>query len=240
MSNVSKQQQPRQWALVMLVTILCGLWLPATATAQVHGQTTRQLVEIRTTAGNMVVALYNETPKHRDHFLDLVERGVYDSLLFHRIVPGFAVEGGDTASRTAAMGQPLGQDEGGNGLALEFAPGLIHKKGALSAAPLGDSPELAQQSHSTRFFIVQGTTYTEEELALVAERNARLGTPFTYTAEDRSDYATMGGLPRLDGGYTVFGQVIEGLEVIDALAKMPCNAQDRPLSDVRTFMRLLK
>lgn len=240
MSNVSKQQQQWQWSFVWWMTILCCPWLPGAAKAQSAEPIKRPLVEIRTTLGTMVVALYNETPLHRDRFLALVEQGVYDSLLFHRIVPGFAVEGGDTASRSAAMDHPLGQDEGAGDLALEIVPGLIHRKGALAAAPLGGPPELAQRSHGTRFFIVQGTTYTNAELDQVVERNARLGTPFAYTAENLSDYTTVGGLPRLDGGYTVFGQVIEGLEVIDALAKAPCNAQDRPLSDIRTFMRLLK
>jgi peptidyl-prolyl cis-trans isomerase B (cyclophilin B) len=240
MSNVSKQQQHRQWSLLMLVTILGGIWLPPMATCQVPRPAIRPLVEIRTSAGNMVVALYNETPQHRDRFLALIEQGVYDSLLFHRVIPGFALEGGDTASRTAAPGEPLGQYTGGPGLPLEVAPGLIHKKGALAAAPLGDTPELTQRSHDSRFFLVQGTTYTTAELDQVVERNVRLGTPFAYTEADRADYATQGGLPRLDGAYTVFGQVIEGIEVIDALAKSPCNDQDRPLEDIRMYMRLLK
>jgi peptidyl-prolyl cis-trans isomerase B (cyclophilin B) len=198
------------------------------------------LVEVRTELGNMIIALYNETPQHRDRFLKLVEEGAYDSLIFHRIVRGFAIEGGDMASKHADAGIPLGLDTDPDGLPLEIIPGLIHKKGALSAAPAGDTPEAADRSHGTRFFIVQGGTYTSDELDAVAERNAGVGTPFTYSDEGRRVYASTGGQPRLDGGYTVFGEVLEGLEVIDALAKQPCNQWDRPLKDIRMYMRILK
>jgi len=126
------------------------------------------------------------------------------------------------------------------GIPLEVVPGLIHKKGTLSAAPAGDTHDFTGRSHRNRFFIVQGTHYTGEELIEVAERNARLGTPFAYTEEDRLEYSTIGGQPRLDGGYTVFGEVLEGAEVIDALAKQPCNVWDRPLKDIRMFIRTLE
>lgn len=198
------------------------------------------MVEIRTELGNMIVALYNETPQHRDHFLALVEAGTYDSLLFHRVVPGFVVEGGDPASKYAKAGAPLGQEPGKDGLPQEIHPGLIHKKGALAASPAGDTPELANRSHSTRFFIVEGSTYKADELALVAERNAQLGTPFAYSSDDRGEYESTGGEPRLDGAHTVFGEVVYGLEVIDALAKQPCDARDRPLTDIRMFMHKLE
>ncbi len=190
--------------------------------------------------GTMIIALYNETPMHRDLFLAKVEAGTYDSLLFHRVVPGFAVEGGEPTSKYAAPGVALGLGPDTTGLPLEVLPGLIHKKGALAAAPAGDTPETAKRSHGSRFFIVQGVPYDASELAQVAERNARLGCPFDYTDEDRRTYAELGGQPRLDGGYTVFGEVVEGLEVIDALAKEPCNQWDRPLTDIRMFMRVLK
>ena len=190
--------------------------------------------------GNMIVALYNETPIHRDKFLKAVEAGTYDSLLFHRIVPGFVVEGGDPASKYAQPGTKLGLDTDTEGLPLETAPGLIHKKGALAAASAGDTPEASGRSHSSRFFIVQGAPYDQAELNHVAERNARLGGGLSYTEEDRRIYSDSGGQPRLDGGYTVFGEVVEGLEVIDVLAKQPCNEWDRPMTDIRMFMRILK
>ena len=217
------------------------LWLPGSVFTQESPLAqTRPLVEIRTEAGDMIVALYNETPQHRDQFLALVDAGAYDSLLFHRIVPGFALEGGDPTSKRAAPGVALGQGPGKGGLPNEIHPGLIHKKGALAAAAAGDSPELAKRSHETHFFIVQGAPYNSTELALVAERNARLAAPFMYSEEDQRTYSNSGGQPRLDGSYTVFGEVVEGLEVIDILAKQPCNSWDRPLTDIRMFMRKLK
>lgn len=220
--------------------MVCWSGLPEALTAQSVTPSKRPLVEIRTELGTMVIALYNETPIHRDNFLELVRAGAYDSLLFHRIVPGFVIEGGDPASKHAQLDVRLGEVPDTLGIPLEVVPGLIHKKGALSAAPAGETREFTGYSHRSRFFIVQGTTYTAEELVEVAERNARLGTPFTYTDEDRLEYATLGGQPRLDGGYTVFGEVLEGLEVIDALAKQPCNAFDRPLKDIRMFIRKLE
>lgn len=223
------------------MTVLCGLWLPRTASTQgTVGGTLRPLVEIRTELGTMVVALYNETPQHRDVFLAKVEAGDFDSLLFHRTVPGFAVEGGARASKYAATGVAIEPEPDTVGLAHEVVPGLIHKKGALAAAPAGDSPSQAERSHGSRFFIVQGVPYNAAELADVAKRNTRLGTPFGYTDDDRRIYAELGGQPRLDGGYTVFGEVVEGLEVIDAMAMQPCNQWDRPLTDIRMFMRILK
>lgn len=223
------------------MTLLCGLGLPLAVSAQeTSAGKLRPLVEIRTVLGTMIMALYNETPLHRDLFLAKVEAGEYDSLLFHRVVPGFAVEGGDPASKHAAAGITLGLDPDTAGLPLEVLPGLIHKKGALAAASAGDIPDAAKRSHHSRFFIVQGVPYDAAELAQVAERNARLGTPFGYTDKDRNIYAEQGGQPRLDGGYTVFGEVVEGLEVIDALAKEPCNEWDRPVTDIRMFMRVLK
>ena len=224
----------------VLLTMVCWSGLPVVLTAQPTTPQRRPLVEIRTELGNMVVALYNETPVHRDNFLELVRTGAYDSLLFHRIVPGFAVEGGDPASKHAEPGVRLGGVPDTVGIPLEVVPGLIHKKGALSAAPAGDTREFVGRSHRNRFFIVQGTTYTAAELAEVVERNARLGTPFSYSNDDREEYSTVGGQPRLDGGYTVFGEVLDGVEVIDALARQPCNAWDRPLKDIRMFMRILE
>ena len=240
MSNVSKRVKYRQPRLGLLLTILVGLWLPAMVPAQSPIPQRRPLVEVRTEVGNMIIALYNETPQHRDHFLALVEAGAYDSLLFHRVVPGFAAEGGDPESKHAERGTVLGQDTDPQGLPAVVVPGLIHKKGALAAAPAGDTPDLAKLGHRTRFFFVQGVQYGAEELAQVAERNTRLGSPFPYTEADKETYKSTGGLPRLDGSYTVFGEVIDGLDVLDALSRVPCDQWDRPLKDIRMFMRQLK
>ena len=224
----------------MGLTILALLWLPMTPYAQSVSMPKRPLVEIRTSAGNMIVALYNETPVHRDQFLELVQTGAFDSLLFHRVVPGFAIEGGDLSSKHARAGVALGLDTDTIGLPEEIVPGRIHSYGTLAAAAAGDLPELDGRTHRTRFFIVLGNTYAEAELNAVAERNAEAGRRFEYSPEDRQKYATAGGQPRLDGAYTVFGEVVHGLEVLDSLQDVPCNEWDRPMTDIRMFMRVLK
>jgi cyclophilin family peptidyl-prolyl cis-trans isomerase len=237
MPKVNKSTEPRTGAWFTLLTIICGLWLPDAAAGQVVAK--RTMVEVRTSLGTMVIALYNETPDHRDRFISRVKAGEMDSLLFHRVIPGFAVEGGDPASAHAPAGTPLGLNADSIGLPLVVVPGAIHKKGALSATPAGDDPALGKRSHSELFFFVLGVTYTEEELDRIAARNASMGAPFTYTEEDRRTYAIEGGQPRLDGSYTVFGEVIAGLEILDAMAASRCNTWDRPMEDIRMYMRLL-
>lgn len=237
MPKVNKTTEPRTGAWFTVLTIICGLWLPAGVAAQPVAK--RTMVEVKTSLGTMVIALYNETPEHRDRFISRVKAGSMDSLLFHRVVPGFVVEGGDPASAQAASGTSLGLHADSVGLPLVVVPGAIHKKGALSASPAGDDPALGKRSHSDLFFFVLGEPYTKEELDRIAERNATLGAPYTYTEEDRRTYATEGGQPRLDGSYTVFGEVIAGLEVLDAMAATRCNTWDRPMEDIRMYMRLL-
>lgn len=223
---------------VVFMTLSVVQWLPVAARAQ--SATLRPMIEVRTRLGTMVVALYNETPEHRDLFLARVRSGTMDSVLLHRIVPGFVVEGGDPASKNAAPGVPLGLDPDTVGLPLTVVPGLIHRKGALAAAPAGDTPALQGRSHRDRFYFVLGVPYAPSELERINTRSAAHGTPFTYSENDRSDYATEGGQPRLDGTCTVFGQVVSGLEVLDALAQEPCNTWDRPMEDIPISMRILQ
>lgn len=240
MSNVSKRWIPWQWPWILVMTILGVNTLPLVALAQEPVPAKRPLILIKTEFGDMTVALFNETPAHRDRFLALVEAGAYDSLLFHRVVPGFALEGGDPESKHAEAGTLLGQEPDSMGFPLEVVTGLIHKKGALCAAPAGDGPLSAGRSHPTRFYIVQGVPYDKAELDDISARHNRMGSPFPYSDDDRATYRDLGGLPRLDGGHTVFGEVLGGMEVIDAIAQVPCNEWDRPLTDVRMFMRIRK
>lgn len=202
----------------------------------------RPQVEIRTTAGTMVVELYNETPQHRDNFLKLVKEGYYDSLLFHRVIPGFMVQGGDPGSKQAPPGTPLGSGGPGHTVPAEIVPGAIHKKGALAAARQGDDVNPERRSSGSQFYIVQGRTFQAADLDRVAERNRRPAVPYdvTYSEADRRVYATQGGAPHLDGGYTVFGEVVEGLDVIDRIALLPCDQMDRPTTDVRMFLRVIR
>lgn len=197
-------------------------------------------MEVRTDMGRMVVALYNETPEHRDNFLKLVQEGFYDSLLFHRVIPGFMVQGGDPESRSAAPGQMLGNGGPGYTVPAEIVPGLVHTKGALAAARQGDQVNPEKRSSGSQFYLVQGKPFQPNELDMVAQRASRYGTPVTYSEEQKETYATEGGAPHLDGSYTVFGEVVEGLDVIDRIAAVQRDGRDRPVSDVRMFMRVLE
>jgi peptidyl-prolyl cis-trans isomerase B (cyclophilin B) len=200
----------------------------------------RPRVEIRTELGNIVVELYHETPQHRDNFLKLVNEHYYDSLLWHRIIPAFMVQGGDPNSKRAAPGTSLGTGGPGYTVPAEIVPGLIHKKGALAAARQSDQVNPTRASSGSQFYIVQGKTFTEQELDMIAKRSASMGSSVTYTPEQKQIYATLGGAPHLDGAYTIFGEVIKGLEVIDLLAAVERLPGDRPVKDVHMWMHVVK
>ncbi len=228
--------------LMLRATVLAVLWGPllkGTAGAQDMGADKRVRVEIRSTAGTMVVELFNETPQHRDNFIKLVKDGGYDSLLFHRVIPAFMIQGGDPDSRRASAGTALGNGGPGYTVPAEIVPGMIHRRGALAAARQGDPVNPERNSSGSQFYIVQGKTFQPRELEMLVQRSARLGTPVSYTTEQQAAYASEGGAPHLDGAYTVFGQLVEGFEVLDAIAAQPCDPRDRPLTDVRYFMRVL-
>lgn len=194
--------------------------------------TKENIVLITTEYGNMKVKLYNETPQHRDNFLKLVNENFYDSLLFHRVIPNFMIQGGDPDSRTAQAGVPLGSGSLGYTVPAEFNPQYIHKKGALAAART-NNPEKA--SSASQFYLVQGKTFTDEELNRFEMQNK-----IKYTPEQRNIYKTTGGTPHLDMGYTVYGEVIEGLDVIDKIAAVQTGQGDRPVKDVRLKITLIK
>ncbi len=240
MSNVMKRTiipQCGPWRSVLFGILL----LPFSGVKAQPGHTPpRPIVEISTELGIMVVALYNETPLHRDNFLELVREGAYDSLLFHRVIPGFMVQGGDPGSKDARRETMLGDGGPGYTVPAEIVTGLIHRKGALAAERQGDDVNPEKRSSGSQFYIVQGRTYNDQDLDRIAERSARLGQQVQYSVSDRMDYARDGGAPHLDGGYTVFGQVMTGLDVLDAIAALPCDNRDRPMQDLRMFMRILE
>jgi peptidyl-prolyl cis-trans isomerase B (cyclophilin B) len=192
-------------------------------------------VKIETSYGDMVVKLYNETPLHRDNFIKLVKEGTYDGLIFHRVINQFMIQGGDPKSRDAKPGQMLGDGELGYTIPAEFVPGLFHKKGALAAARQGDEVNPKKASSSCQFYIVQGTTWDANRLKMVEQRMGK-----SFTAEEAEVYATLGGTPFLDGDYTVFGEVVEGMEVIDKIAAVPCGPMDRPIEDVKMKMSIIE
>ena len=229
------QIRPVRWsALLALVA------LPLLAFVSDKQPAKRAVVEITTEKGRIVVALYNETPLHRDNFLKLVREGAYDSLLWHRVIPRFMIQGGDPASKNAERVAMLGSGGPGYTIPAEIEPGLVHKKGALAAARQGDQVNPERRSSGSQFYIVQGTTYQPSELDPVVARAAQQGTTITYTPEQKEYYASKGGAPHLDGGYTVFGEVIEGLDVIDAIASVERDGRDRPLEDIHMYMRVIE
>ena len=191
------------------------------------------VVEIETNFGTMTAVLYNGTPKHRDNFIKLAEEGFYDDLLFHRIIRGFMIHGGDPDSRGAAPGISLGQGGPGYTVPAEIRPEYIHKKGALAAARLGDQINPSKASSGSQFYIVQGSVYTPESLGPLEQQRG-------YTGDQKNLYFSIGGTPQLDGGYTVFGEVIQGLDVLDKIAATKTAPGDRPLEDVKMKVRVLK
>lgn len=185
------------------------------------------LFTLSTDYGQMQFVLHDKTPLHKANFLKLVEQKFYDGLLFHRVIQNFMIQGGDPNSRTAQAGDRLG---GGGGnmerIPAEFVPELFHRKGALAAAR-DNNPE--KKSSACQFYFVQGRVWNTEDL------NKQLQRPGVRqpTDEQRKVYQTIGGSPHLDGGYTVFGQAIAGVAVIDSIAKQARDSADRPVKDIR-------
>lgn len=221
----------------ILLLMACSLWLTASLYAQqdvkLKRKDRKRDVELVTTAGTIVLRLYDSTPLHRDNFLRLVKSHYFDSILFHRVIQNFMIQAGDPNSKTANAGQPLGNGGPAYKIPAEFRPSLFHKKGALAAARMGDNVNPQRESSASQFYIVQGRTFTDKELDSV--EIVRLnGTKLPL--EHRAYYKTTGGTPQLDQNYTVFGEVVKGLEVVDkiaAVATSKAQDRDRPLQDVR-------
>lgn len=180
---------------------------------------------MNTKFGAMKILLYNETPLHRDNCLKLVNQHFYDGLLFHRVIKNFMIQGGDPDSKNAKPGQMLGGGDVGYTVPAEFTPSLFHKKGVLAAAR-DNNPTKA--SSGCQFYIVQGGKIAEADLDNIEKQTGR-----TMSAEQREIYKIIGGTPHLDMGYTVYGEVIEGFNVLDSIAVVKCDKTDRPLDDVR-------
>ena len=239
----------------------------------------RTLVILETTMGNITVALYNETPKHRDNFIKLVKEGVYDSTLFHRVIKQFMIQAGDPDSKNASDTAMLGSGDVGYTIPAEFNPKFFHKKGVLAAARQGDDVNPEKASSGCQFYIVTGRKFTEPQLLGMENKineqreealfdslarqhmkeiykmrkagdNAGLlelqdtleaqareladkEEKFRFTPEQIKAYSTIGGAPHLDGSYTVFGEVTEGMEVVDNIEIAKTNRADRPIENIR-------
>ena len=188
-------------------------------------------VLLQTSMGDIRIRLSDSTPQHRDNFLKLVKMHYYDGLLFHRVIKDFMVQAGDPESRTARPGQQLGNGGPAYTIPAEFRSSLFHKKGVIAAARLGDQINPQRASSGSQFYLVQGKKFTDAELDLMEK--TRLGGR-KIPENQREVYKTIGGIPHLDQGYTVYGEIVSGLEVVDKIAAVSTNpSTNRPVEDVK-------
>lgn len=233
--------------IVFLFSILVASAFLLSCSALKTGTQKEQKVLIKTTEGDITLKLYNETPMHRNNFIGLVRSKIYDGVLFHRVIKEFMIQGGDPTSKTAAPDVMLGDGDLGYSVPAEFrTPKIYHKYGALAAAREGDDTNPAKASSGSQFYIVVGKKFTDEQLDdLQASKIARYGhvddSTYVFSAQARQDYKTIGGTPHLDGNYTVYGEVLKGMDVVEKISKVETNKQDRPVKDVRILkMRLIR
>ena len=203
---------------------------------ELTGQTTYKKVLIETSLGSMTLILYNETPMHSENFIDLVKKGQYEDILFHRVINNFMIQSGDPGTRNSVKGQRVGSGDVAYTIPAEFHPDLYHQKGALAAARQGDAVNPARASSGSQFYIVQGTVFTNDQLNQMEERHSHI----RFTDEQRKIYTTVGGTPHLDYSYTVFGRVIDGMETIDKIAAVATDQYDRPVEDIMVKIRILE
>lgn len=266
--------------LIVLLTILaCSLTACKSGQKKDGDMEKETKLKIETSAGDIIVKLYNETPKHRDNFIKLAEEGTYEGTLFHRVIKDFMIQAGDPDSKNAPKGKMLGSGDVGYTLPAEFVyPKYFHKKGALSAARQGDEVNPNKESSGCQFYIVTGKVYSDSTLlgmeqqmnqsrlnnafnalaqkhmkeiykmrkeqdqealmnlqdSLIAQAEAQVAKEpeFRFTPEQVEAYTTVGGTPHLDGAYTVFGEVVEGMDVVDSIQKVKTNRSDRPEEDI--------
>lgn len=266
--------------LLIIVMFLVGILASCGAGSnQKNNMERRTQVKLETTQGDIVVALYNETPKHRDNFIKLAKEGVYDSTLFHRVIKQFMIQAGDPDSKTANDTASLGSGDVGYTIPAEFVPKFFHRKGALAAARMGDDVNPNRESSGCQFYIVTGRKFREAQLLDMAaqKNNQRVETifnelarkhmkeiyklrkanddnalmelqdsleaqayamakeeePFMFTPEQLAAYSTVGGAPHLDGAYTVFGEVVSGMETVEKIEVTKTGRADRPIENVR-------
>ena len=215
-----------------LLTLSLLIALSLAAQVQAAGRTH---VVLHTTKGDITLALYNETPLHRDNFIRLVQTHFLDSLLFHRVIKDFMIQSGDPTSRHAQPGQHLGAGGPNYTIPAEIKfPQLYHKRGALAAARTADQVNPERRSSGSQFYIVWGHDYSTEELEATLKSIAEdTGRQLDYPEEVKKDYYKHGGTPSLDGAYTVFGEVVDGLNVVDKIQCVQTDYADRPIDDVR-------
>jgi peptidyl-prolyl cis-trans isomerase B (cyclophilin B) len=189
-------------------------------------------VKIETSYGDIIVMLYDNTPLNTNNMVKLAKEHFYDSTLFHRCIPKFVIQGGDPDSKHAKPGELLGNGGLTYTIPAEINDEAYHKRGALGVAR-GQTPD--KSGSASQFYIVVGKTFTDEDMDKMSARNGR-----KYTKEQREVYKTVGGTPTLDGNYTVFGEVVEGMDVVDKIVNEPRDANDRPNKDIAMKVTLMK
>jgi len=266
-----------------LFMVFAGLFVNLSCGVSTKSKET--IVQIKTEFGNIKIKLYDETPLHRDNFIKLTKDGIYTDLLFHRVIQGFMIQGGDPDSKNAEPGKQLGNGDLGYTIPAEINPKFFHRRGVLAAARHGDDINPERRSSASQFYILQGKVFRPEELdtmevkmdesrkmsmlqakiksvepelnklgaegkqdELMARYNAVKEEVLAeaaqlpslkFTEEQRKAYTTVGGYPSLDNGYTVFGEVIEGMDVVDNIAKQPTDMYDRPQKDIKFKITIL-
>jgi peptidyl-prolyl cis-trans isomerase B (cyclophilin B) len=182
----------------------------------------------KTTLGDITIALYDNTPQHRDNFIKLVKDNYYKDVLFHRIIKGFMIQTGDPDSKGAPVGKQLGQGGPGYTIPAEFRPENYHKRGAVAAARQADQVNPTKASSGSQFYIVDGQKFDERMLNQISMQYH-----VNFTDEQRKVYMEEGGAPFLDMQYTVFGEVVKGMEVVDKIASQEKDRFDRPYNDIK-------
>jgi cyclophilin family peptidyl-prolyl cis-trans isomerase len=218
---------------ISLLTIFAFNFLTIGTCIMIQAQT---VAVFKTTAGDIKIMLYEEAPLHAENFAKLVRSGYYDSILFHRVIEGFMIQAGDPNSRKALEGQQLGDGGPGYTIPAEFRPQYFHKKGAVAAARLGDQVNPSKSSSGSQFYIVQGQVLNAGQLDMLVQS----GRHIAFTDEQKEAYTSAGGTPHLDNNYTVFGEVIQGLDVIDKIASSSADQRNRPLTDVRIIKAFIE
>ena len=194
------------------------------------------MVKISTSHGDILVSLYKDTPIHRTNFLRLVKENFYDSTEFHRVVSEFMIQGGDPQSKHGSRARKVGSGGPGYTLEAELNKGHIHKKGALAAARQPDDTNPKKRSNGSQFYIVVGRLYPRKYLSSFEEKSG-----ISYTEAEKLDYERQGGMPHLDGEYTVFGEVIQGIEIVEKISLVKTGRGDRPVERVYILnMEILK
>jgi cyclophilin family peptidyl-prolyl cis-trans isomerase len=228
----------RPLILLSLLVISCTAFSQNVKTVKVKKTDLKRDVEMVTDKGTLILRLSDSTPLHRDNFIRLTKSGFFDGITFHRVIKNFMIQAGDPNTKHPDSAASVGSGGPGYTIPAEIIPGMFHHKGALAAARMGDQVNPQRESSGSQFYIVQGKVFTPAGLDSL--QNGRLR-GYIIPEEHRKVYTTIGGAPHLDNQYTVFGRLIEGYDVLDAIAEVKTNQRDRPEEDVRIIKaRMIK